>query len=172
MTSIGRRLGVAISITAVAFSLMAPVAFADDTADNLQLSIDSLKNEIAQLQIQLTNTTKQKNTLQNAVKQIDLQIQTLTKSISLTNAQISQKDKEIHGLTGNITTTQGQIEQSQSGIAETLRTLQQADQEPLMIAVLGGGSLSSYFDQEITLGTVRDDLGNRVQDLSSLKTNL
>lgn len=172
MAPLGRRFFIASAVLLVAFSFNAVVVRADETSDNLQLSIDSLKNEIDQLKIQLNNTTNQKNTLQNAVKQLDLQIQTLTKSISLTNAQISQKDKEIRGLTGNIHTTEGEIGQSQAGIAETLRTLQAADNEPMMVAVLGGGSLSTFFDQQITLGTVRDELTNRVEDLSKLKSNL
>jgi len=167
-----RRLGIAVAVLLLALSLNLGGARADETADNLQLSIDSLKNEIDQLKIQLNNTISQKNTLQNAIKQLDLQIQTLTKSISLTNAQISQKDKEIKNLNGNISTTEGEIGQSQAGIAETLRTLQEADNEPMMVAVLGGGSLSAFFDQQITLGTVRDELTNRVEDLSKHTSNL
>lgn len=172
MALLTRRVFGAALLVGVALSISHPLARADETADNLQQSIDALKNEIDQLKIQLNNTTKQKDTLQNAIKQLDLQIQTFTKSISLTNAQISQKDKEIKGLNGNINTTSGHIGQSQSGIAETLRTLQVADNEPMMVAVLGGGSLSAFFDQQITLGTVRDQLTNRVEDLSQLKSNL
>jgi murein DD-endopeptidase MepM/ murein hydrolase activator NlpD len=172
MALLTRRVFVVALLVGVALSVSHPLAHADETADNLQQSINALKNEIDQLKIQLNNTVNQKNTLQNAIKQLDLQIQTFTKSISLTNAQISQKDKEIKGLNGNITTTAGQIGQSQSGIAETLRTLQEADNEPMMVAVLGGGSLSAFFDQQITLGTVRDELTNRVEDLSKLKSNL
>jgi len=172
MAFLGRRFGIALIVLTIAFSLNSVVARADDTSDAIQQNIDSLKNEISQLQIQLNNTTKQKNTLQNAVKQLDLQIQTITKNISLTNAQITQKDKEISGLNGNITTTSGHIGESQTGIAETLRSLQETDDEPLFVAILGGGSLSSFFDEQINLGTIRDDLTNRVQDLSVQKTNL
>ena len=172
MAPLGRRFFIASAFVLIAFSINFSAVRADETADSLQQNIDSLKNEIDQLKIQLTNATKQKDTLQNAVKQLDLQIQTLSKSISLTNAQISQKDKEIKNLNGNISTTQGHIGESQAGIAETLRTLQATDHEPMMVAVLGGGSLSAFFDQQITLGTVRDELTNRVEDLSHLKSNL
>lgn len=148
------------------------VSRADDTSDNIQLQIDSLKNEIEQLTIQLNNTTAQKSTLQNAVKQLDLQIQTLTKSITLTNAQISQKDREINNLSGNIATTSTEISRSEDGVAASLRNLYSSDQEPVMLTFLSGGTLSTFFDESVALGSLRDDLFNKVEDLSALKSNL
>jgi len=155
-----------------------PPASADVTEDQQaqidqqQQNIDSLKNEIAQLQIQLNNTTQQKQTLQNAVSALALQVKKLTASISLTNAQIAQKDKQISTLSGSIATTSDHIGIERQGMADTLRQLNITDNEPLFIAVLGGGTLSSFFDEAVELGSLRDDLDNKVQDLSHLKTNL
>lgn len=149
-----------------------PLELNADAQSDLQNQIDALKNEIARLQTELNSTTEQKQTLQGAIKELDLQIQKLTKSIALTNAQIIQKDKQIAGLSGDITTTQGHIQQSQASIADLLRQLAESDRDPLMAVLLGSGTLSSFFDETVTLGTIRDGLQNRVEDLSNQKTDL
>lgn len=172
------RLSVACAL-AGAFGVFSPaLSFAEvdeetqNQIDQTQLQITALRNQIEQLTIQLNNTTEQKLTLENAVKALDLQIQTLTKQITLTNTQITQKDKQIRVLSGNISDTQGRIESSQDGIAAGLRTLAVVDGEPMMAALLGGGTLSSFFDQAVTLGTLRGELQNHVEDLSALKSDL
>lgn len=141
-------------------------------ADAAQAQINALRNEIEQLQIQLNNTTGQKNTLQNAVKTLDLNIQKLQKSITLTNTQITQKDREITRLSGGIATTSETIDTTRLQIGAALRNLSELDEEPLGAALLSGGSLSDFFDQAVTLGSLRDDLQNKILDLSSLKTTL
>lgn len=140
--------------------------------DAANAQIQQLRNEIAALEKDLNSTTAQKQTLQNAIKALDLQIQKLQKSVTLTATQISQKDNEIGTLSGNIRTTQQKIADAQGAIATSLRRLQEADQEQPAIALLGGGTLSSFFDETVNLGSLRDNLQNRVEDLGSLKNNL
>ncbi len=141
-------------------------------ADATQAQIEQLKGEIAKLQSELNSTTAQKQTLQGAIAALNLQIQKLQKQISLTNTQIKQKDAQINQLSGNITDTSGKINTAELGVSSTLRELETLDQEPLVITLLGGGSLSSFFDHAVTLGSLRSELGNKIQDLSSLKNNL
>ncbi len=160
----------------------APVAYAQDassTNDAIQDQIDqtaqqinALKNEIEQLTIQLNNTTNQKQTLQTAVSQLDLSIRKLQTQISLTNAQITQTDRQIGVLGTGIATTSDSIGQAQDEIGAALRNLAELDEEPFTEALLGGGTLSSFFDQLVALGAVRDDLQSRIHTLSSLKSNL
>lgn len=179
MASLGRRFASICVITLAVLSLNHYVARADSTTsstqgqiDQTQQQIDSLQNEIAQLQIQLNDTTAQKQTLQNAVNQINLQIKKLQTSVSLTNAQISQTDRQITTLSGGIATTTSQIGVSQQGVAESLRNLQQLDQEPVAVILLGGGTLSTFFDQEVQLSALRGDLENNINNLANLKTDL
>jgi murein DD-endopeptidase MepM/ murein hydrolase activator NlpD len=159
--------------------LFAPFAYAQSPStdvqtqiDTTQQQIDSLKNEIEQLQIQLNNTSAQKQTLQTAVKELDLNIQKLQKSITLTNAQIAQKDRQITVFSGGIATTSTSIGVARTEIGAALRNLAQLDEEPIAATVLSGGTLSDFFDQVVALGSVRDNLENRVEDLSSLKSTL
>ena len=147
-------------------------AAAQAQIDSANSEIQRLKNEIAELQKNLNLTTAQKQTLQSAIKALDLQIQKLQKSVTLTSSQISVKDKEIGNLSGKIRTTEEKISDAKVAVASTLRQLERMDQEYLVTTLLGGGTLSSFFDQAVTVGSLRGELQNKIQDLSSLRTNL
>ena len=140
--------------------------------DAANAQIQKLKDEIAALQKDLTSTTAQKQTLQNAIKALDLQIQKLQKSVTLTSTQISQKDKEIGVISGDIRTTEQKIGDAQTGIAVSLRRLEQADREEPAVALFSGGTLSSFFDEAVNLGSLRNELQNHVEDLGALRSNL
>lgn len=138
----------------------------------LQDQIQKLKDEIAQLEKDLTTTSKQAQTLETAIRGLDLNIQKLQKSITLTQTQITQKDKEINNLSGDITTTNGKIGDSQQQVADSLRQLDAMEGVSSAVLLLGGGTLSSFFDEAATLGAVRQGLQNRIAELSDLKTDL
>ena len=156
-----------------------PLALYADAQSDLQDQIDSqnqkiadIQKEIVQLQTQLDSTSKQKQTLQSTVAELDLSIKKVSASISLTQSQISRTDLQIRQLSGSIATTTTKIGNERAGIAQTLRDLQAHDGESPAVELLGGQTLSSFFDEVATLGTLRDELGNRVDDLTSLKTML
>ena len=147
-------------------------AAAQAQIDSANSEIQRLKNEIAELQKNLNLTTAQKQTLQSAIKALDLQIQKLQKSVTLTSSQISVKDKEIGNLSGKIRTTEEQISDTKVAVASTLRQLERMDQEYLVTTLFGGGTLSSFFDEAVTVGSLRGELQNKIQDLGSLRNNL
>lgn len=157
----------------------APLAYAQTVDDATQNQIDEttakinqLQQEIYKLQTELNATSKQKQTLQSAVDALNLNIQKLQKSISLTQTQISQKDAQIRKLSTGIASTSSEIGQTREGVAVSLRELAQHDDEPLGVMLLGGGTLSSFFDEAATLEAMRSSLQNKVQDLNSLKSTL
>jgi len=134
--------------------------------------VAQLQAQIAQLQTLIDATKQQAQTLQTAVSTLNLNIQKNTKSITLTQTQIAQTNKQIDTLSGNISTASGKISDEQQGVASTLQQLDVFDAEPLAILLLSGGTLSSFFTQEITLGTVRDNLNTQIQNLGVLKGHL
>lgn len=140
--------------------------------EDTNAQIRKIQDEIKKLESQLTTTSAQKLTLQNTVRGLDLQIQKLQKSLSLTQTQISQKDKDIQILGSNISTTEEKIGVSQDQMATTLRSLDQITEDSMVAALLGESTLASFFDQAITLSTVRDELQNHIEDLAALKSNL
>lgn len=143
-----------------------------DQIDSNTAQVNQLRAEIAKLQSQLDATTKQKNTLQNAVATLDLNIKKATTQITLTNTQITQKDREIARLSGGIATTSATIGTTREEIANSLRGLYQLDRESVAVQLLGGNSLSEIFNESVALGTLRDNLQLRIEDLSDLKETL
>jgi murein DD-endopeptidase MepM/ murein hydrolase activator NlpD len=150
-----------------------------DTASDLQQQISNsnsqisdLKQEILRLQTALVETTKQKQTLQTAVNSLNLNIQKITTSVSLTQAQIDEKDLEINNLSNNISSTSSKISNSHGEVAGSLRELETYDDEPLLVTLLGGGTLSSFFDRATSLEALRSSIVGHIVTLSSLKNNL
>lgn len=172
--------GAAVLFMAAVFvALHAPLPASAQTKEELQSQvqdttsqISKLQDEIKKLESQLTTTTAQKQTLQNTVKGLDLQIQKLQKSLSLTQSQIAQKDKDIKVLGSTISTTEDKISTSQSQVATTLRELDRMSEDAMVTALLGQGTLASFFDEAVSVASVRDELQNHIDDLSALKTNL
>ncbi len=157
----------------------APVLAETSLSPEMQAQIDvanaqiqKLKGEIAELQKDLNATTAQKQTLQNAIKVLDLQIQKLQKSVTLTTSQISQTDTKIKVISGDIRSTEEKISDAQAGVGESLRQLEQMDEEHLVTSLFGGATLSGFFDEAVTLGSLRGELQNKIQNLSELKVDL
>lgn len=172
--------GAAVLFMAAVFvALHAPLPASAQTKEELQSQvqdttsqISKLQDEIKKLESQLTTTTAQKQTLQTTVKGLDLQIQKLQKSLTLTQSQIAQKDKDIKVLGSTISTTEDKISTSQSQVATTLRELDRMSEDAMVTALLGQGTLASFFDEAVSVASVRDELQNHIDDLSALKTNL
>ncbi|MDO8548276.1 MAG: peptidoglycan DD-metalloendopeptidase family protein, partial [bacterium] len=117
-------------------------------------------------------TTEQKQTLQNAINALNLNIQKLQKSITLTQTQIKQKDTQINVISTTISTTSSEIERVQAQVADSLRKLDMLDDESLLAMMLGGGTLSSFFDQSNALASLRTGLENKIESLTELKNTL
>src|SRR3989344_5207191 len=147
--------------------------------DPLQAQIDAssaqiakLKQEITQLQTQLTTTSKEKQTLQSAIAALNLNIKKITTSIALTNAQIKQRDSQIQTISSTISTTTTKLEQIKMAVGDSLQELQVLDDEPLAFFFLAGNSLSSFFDEAEKLSAIRIGLEDKIRQLSSLKQTL
>lgn len=143
-----------------------------DQIDASTREIERIKREIAELEKSLQDTSKQRQTLQKAVDELNLNIQKLTKSITLTEVEVSKTDKEIGTLVNSIGTTEEQIARSQEQVAHNLRELDSLSTQPLVLKILGGGTLSSVFDAATTLEAVRLDLQEHIYELSGLKVEL
>lgn len=161
-----------------------PFAALAQTADEIQKQIDDqnsqiaqLEREIAQYQTQLDATTKQKNTLQNTISQLNLQRKKLTASINVTKSQIKTTQLQIQKLSGNIADAQHSIDNNRAGIAESLRSLNDTDQQPLAVTLISSASLADAWEDVDAIGAiqtaVRDDitqLAQQKQTLTDTKT--
>lgn len=140
--------------------------------DSTNKEIQRLKDEIAQLQGQLTTTAAQRQTLQTAIRQLDLQIKKLQKDLQITSKEITNKDREINQLAGTIDETNEKIEETETGVADSLRQLQQMDSISPATAIFSSDTLSDYFDEAVTLSALRSQLQNRIADLGTLRSRL
>ena len=172
-------LSISLGFSLSLFFLTAPSSQAQTATSTLQDQIDQtnaqikqLQDDIAKLQSQLTTTSAQKLTLQNAVAALNLNIQKLQKSITLAQAQINQKNSQIKQINTTISTTTSQIGDIQNDVADSLRQLEEVDNESLLAVLLSGGTLSSFFDESASLDSLRSGLENKIEQLNSLKTTL
>jgi murein DD-endopeptidase MepM/ murein hydrolase activator NlpD len=171
--------GVLVAFFFVLLVIPTPGLIRADTAADIQKQINDsnsqisqLKDEIARLQTALNETSKQKQTLQGAIDALNLNIKKITTSVTLTEAQIKQKDLEIGNLSNSISSTTGRIAGSQKQVAGSLRELDTLDAQPMIVTLLGGGTLSSFFDEATSLEAVRWGLQDHIHTLGSLKENL
>ncbi len=158
-----------VSSETVTASTIDPIQQQMDTS-NAQIA--QLKREIEQLQSNLIGVSKQKKTLQGAVSELSLNIKKLTKNTELTNIRINQKDVEIHKLSGNIMTTSDEMTHLQVGVSDSIRQLRMLDDEPFLMSLVQGGTLSSFFDTMTTMNSLRTGLEQKITTLNELKTTL
>lgn len=173
---IGLILGCGGVVLGAAFSPLPLYAQLSDTLkgqiDVANAEIIRLQKEIEQLQSSLTTTAAEKVTLQKAVSELNLQIKKLQASISLTQAKINQKDAAIQLLSGTIATTTSAVESQRKSAAQSLRILDRLDRQPLVLTLLAGGTLSSFFDAAVKIASLQVALQHHIEQLSALKNNL
>jgi len=139
-------------------------------ANNSQIS--QLNTDIAQYQTQLDAASKQGQTLQSTITQINLSIKKTTASITVTQKQINTTQLQIQQLANGIVSDQGTIADEEQGLGESIRVLEETDQQPLAVALLSSDGLSSAWqdlnDIEILQGAIGTDIQNLVADRQSL----
>ena len=170
-----------LSIPALAaFLIAAPfVALAQQTPADLQQQIDQhnqqiqqLNQEIAQYQTQLDATSKKAKTLQNARASLNLQIKKVQTSITLTQNQIAATQLEIQQLGKGIESKQSSIQVDQSGLAQSLRSLDAAEKQPLVVQVLGAEDAITAWQDLDAYDTIQGAVSDRIDTLSKEKQSL
>ena len=140
----------------------------DDRGEKIRL----LQEEIAALPKQVDTVVEEKQTLESAISALDLSIKKVNATISLTQTRISRADLQIRRLAGGISTTTQKIGDERSAVGETLRRVASRDETSVVVDILSGNTLSVFFDDLAALGAIRDQLRERIEDLTSLKKNL
>ena len=64
------------------------------------------------------------------------------------------------------------MERERESAAQSLRILDSLDRQPLVLTLLAGGTLSSFFDAAVQISGLQIALQNHITHLSSLKNNL
>jgi len=165
------------------FALAQTAGDTSDTSDSgsasVQAQINSnnaqiaeLDKEIAQYQTQLDATTEQKNTLQNQINQLNLQSKQLTAKISVTKSQIKTTQLQITQLSSGISAKQASIIDEQSGLADSIRVLNQVDQIPLAVTLIGADTITDAWSDVDAIDTIQGAVQDNIKKLSSDKQSL
>src|SRR3989338_7622066 len=117
--------------------------------------IADLEKEIAQNEAQLDQVGKQKQTLQSAVATLDLQVKKLSADIRVTQNRIDTTNLEIQRLALDIKGKTARINESRAGLGESLRTMEQTEEEPFVVTLFPHERLSVFLDTLATLQAIR-----------------
>src|SRR3989344_7946011 len=140
--------------------------------DERNKQIQALEADIAAFERELSTLGKEKQSLQNTIKTLDLTRRKITKDIALTQSRIAGKDLEISELKGDISDTSTLIRAQTEGVRESLRTINELDEEPVATTMLSGGNLSSFFDDVVGTMTLKAELEKQIGELKKLKSGL
>lgn len=162
------------------FILLAmPVFSIASTAEELRSKIGAhndqitaLEAEIAQYQKQLNETSAEKQTLQGTLNALDISRKKTNAKVKVAQNQISATTLQIRQLGGNIKNKEELIESGNSGLAESIRSLHESEDESLAISILKSGSLSNIWDDANTLMQFQDRVSGQVKVLASAKVDL
>lgn len=163
------------ALVALGILVMPFASIAQSTPAEIQAQIDDHNAQIAQLdkdiaayQKQLDATSAKKTTLQSQLNQLNLSIKKMNAQISATQNKIDATKLEIQQLSGNITTAQTSITKNSSGLGQSIRTLYQAEDQPLIAQVLGGNETDVWNDVVVSQ-TVQTAVKSHIDDLSQAK---
>jgi len=164
---------------AVALFLLLPSMISAQSADEIQKAIDAqntqieqLNKEIAQYQTQLDATSAKKQTLQSTLDQLNLSIKKVTASVNLTRAQIDTTQLQIAQLANGIDDKQNSINKDQAGLGETLRRLNETENNALATELLMSGSISNAWEDVDNYQTLQGAVRGHILNLTHEKQQL
>lgn len=137
-----------------------------------QENIQKIEAEISQYEKQLDNISKEKRTLQSAVNELDVSRKKVQSSITLTENKIVQTTRTITTLTGDIKTREQLITENEEALAESIRRMNEQDEESIVEILLSGGSVGEAWENIDTIRQFKRSIEARVVLLTEEKTNL
>ncbi|OGG92772.1 hypothetical protein A2609_03170 [Candidatus Kaiserbacteria bacterium RIFOXYD1_FULL_47_14] len=157
------------------------IAFAD-TANDIQLKIDTNKLQVAALEADIVAFQKQldalgtkKNTLQSTISSLTISQKQLASQIQVTQSKIASANLQIQQLTLSIGDKETSITTNQDAIAKALRRVAQDEQAPLIIGLVSAHSLNEMWkttDEAIQFNrALSDDVKNLRSARTVLSTN-
>ncbi|OGG79190.1 hypothetical protein A3A39_03675 [Candidatus Kaiserbacteria bacterium RIFCSPLOWO2_01_FULL_54_13] len=168
-----------VSITLAGVALIIPFAAQGQSAEEIQsqieghnAQIEQLNKDIAAYEKQLTEVGAKKQTLQNTLTQLDIQRKKITASISVTKNKIGALQLEIQALSRNIKSKEGSIRVEQAGLAQTIRHLNEAERQTLVLAILSSGNLNNIWSDVDASYALQEAVREDIENLSSQKESL
>lgn len=139
---------------------------------NHNAQIEALNKEIAGYEKQLDSVSSKKQTLQNTLSELDLQRKKLNASISVTKNRISATQLEINQLAKGIAGKEGSIDTHSAGLGESLRRLNEIEEQTLVLSLLGANDISSIWTDVDAVQNLQMAVNDRIAVLAAEKQSL
>lgn len=140
------------------------------SAELLRLQINSrakeiskLETEISQYQKELTTVSAQKRTLTNTIYELDLSRKRTTANIALTKERMTDAEERIQSLTKEVGGRSEALKRMIAATAETLRSVDAAEDTSVMENFLRNGTLSTTLNNIENLRDVQQTVQARVE---------
>jgi murein DD-endopeptidase MepM/ murein hydrolase activator NlpD len=176
------RIGMVGALGIIGALFLLPLSINADSTDTPQLiqkaidehnaEIAKLNQDIAQFQQQLDAASKKKQTLQGTLVQLDISIKKTNASISLLKNQISATQLQIQQLSQTIVSKQGNIDVEESGLAQSLRALNQVEVQPLAAQILSSDDITTAWEDVDQNQSLQGAIDDHIKKLSSEKRAL
>src|SRR6056297_1301027 len=131
-----------------------------------------IEREIAEFEAALQEVGAERSTLEAAIRGLQLERRKISADIAYTEGLINNTDLEINKLTIEITQTERDIEQNRAAIKEIIRAIDETDDETMIEVLLANEHLSDFWQQLDDLETIRNAVGEQVEELRALQETL
>jgi len=134
--------------------------------------IKKIEQEIVEYENQIIEIAEEANTLKSAVSQLDVSRQKMGTEIKLTENKISGTNLNIQKVNIQIQGKEMNIFQNRSALSETVRVINEVDENSFVERLLSKNSLSDFWGELEDIQRLQKSVSDDVKELQLLKTNL
>ncbi len=154
------------------FSNAATISELQDKIDESTRAKEALEKEIAGYQKQLDVVNAQANNLQNTIKSLDLSAKKLESEIKLTRNNIEITSISINNTGVKINDQSRQITKDELAIRNTLRRINQLDNQNIIELILGHNTISDFSNDLEAILKLQEEIRKKVSSLKITKSAL
>jgi len=134
--------------------------------------LDQVNKEIQKTEANISQTKTQSRTIQKDVQNLSANINQLNLKIKAGEITIDKLRLELNQLGIEVKSIEESVAGKKEGIAASLRTIQQKDNEGLLIMFLSGRSLADSVFEAQSLSSLNEVLAGEILNLKSLQDSL
>ncbi|MFA6375795.1 MAG: lytic murein transglycosylase [Candidatus Paceibacterota bacterium] len=142
------------------------------TKESCQALLGKYESLLKQYDTDISKTAGEKKTLQNQIAALKKKTDSLSVQIKQSNAMIGDLKLQISDTEDSVENTEKKIADSQRHLATIVRAIDEADQTPLIEALLVEEKLSDFFNDLVYLENLNDKSNQILQDIKNLKLSL
>ncbi len=163
----------------IATAILLPYFVVAADIDDLRKQIDSKQGEIQQLEKQIAaykeqikNQKSTASTLSKQISNMEAQIKKLQAEIQLTQTKISAASLKIEELKIDINARNIEIQKQKDNLSETIRAINDFDQETSIGLVLKNENFSDFLNQVQFIESLQQSLQAKLEEIKILKKEL